>query len=176
MALFTRTAPAAAPETWTPEGTIVAQRYRALGGATVLVYTADADRSTAYYAIACLGCTDRADRNASHLPMSQTDAAQAANTHAAVCRAMPCGVPAQPDDAQAVDLIRTRLWARRCVAQPYPVHLAEFNAVRVDLQRTTDWIKAALAFLAQSEPGFLTATPTDSGQGTRFTVQPFGRP
>lgn len=37
MALFTRPAPA--PETWTPEGTIVSQRYRALEGATVLVYT-----------------------------------------------------------------------------------------------------------------------------------------
>ncbi|MFC9654102.1 MULTISPECIES: hypothetical protein [unclassified Streptomyces] len=51
MPRFARTAPAPspvpAPETWTPEGTIVSQRYRALEGATVLVYTADADRSTA---------------------------------------------------------------------------------------------------------------------------------
>lgn len=50
MALFTRTAPAPAPvpETWTPEGTLVSQRYRALEGATVLVYTADADPGTAH--------------------------------------------------------------------------------------------------------------------------------
>lgn len=38
MALFTRPAPA--PETWTPEGTLVSQRFRALEGATVLVCTA----------------------------------------------------------------------------------------------------------------------------------------
>lgn len=44
MALFTRLAPAAAPETWTPQGTIVSQRFRALEGATVLVFTADADQ------------------------------------------------------------------------------------------------------------------------------------
>ncbi|GGS24957.1 hypothetical protein ACFPH6_11825 [Streptomyces xiangluensis] len=37
-------------------------------------------------------------------------------------------------------------------------------------------IKALLASLAQAAPGFLTATPTSSGKGTRFSVQPFDRP
>lgn len=39
MALFARTAPAPVPETWTPEGTLVSQRCRALEGATVLAFT-----------------------------------------------------------------------------------------------------------------------------------------
>ncbi|MER7898929.1 hypothetical protein ABTX62_23155 [Streptomyces sp. NPDC096046] len=108
--------------------------------------------------------------------MKETEAAKAANTHAAACQAMPRGVPARPDDTEAAELIRTRLWARRYGTQPHPVHLADFNALRVDLQRPTDWIEALLASLAQTDPGFLTATPTSSGQGTRFTVQPFGRP
>lgn len=48
MPLFTHPAPT--PETWTPEGTLVSQRFRALEGAIVLVYTADADRGSAKYA------------------------------------------------------------------------------------------------------------------------------
>ncbi|WP_406003418.1 hypothetical protein [Streptomyces sp. NBC_00829] len=82
MALFTRTAPA--PETWTPEG------------ATVLVYTGDTDRVSARYAVACLSCTHREDRNASGNVMTETEAAQAANAHATACRAVPRGVPARP--------------------------------------------------------------------------------
>ncbi|MEU0216824.1 hypothetical protein ABZ281_17640 [Streptomyces sp. NPDC006265] len=175
MALFTRPAPAFAPETWTPEGTLVSQRYRALEGATVLVYTADADRGTAKYAVACLGCTYRAATNVAHNPMSETDAAKAANAHAAGCRSMPRGVPARPDDTAAAELIRTQLWPHRYGTAPHPVHICDFNALRVDLQRPTDWIKALLAGLAQADPGFITATPTSSGQGTRFTVQPFDR-
>ncbi|MEU0119063.1 hypothetical protein ABZ137_36650 [Streptomyces bobili] len=174
MALFTRPAPA--PETWTPQGTLVSQRYRALEGATVLVYTADTDRRTARYAAVCLGCTYRADRNASGNVMTEPDAAQAANAHATACRAVPRGIPARPTDAEAAKLIRTRLWARRYDTAPHQVHIADFNTLRIDLQRPTDWIKALLTDLAQADPGFLTATPVSSGQGTRFTVQPFGRP
>lgn len=172
--LFARPAPS--PESWTPQGTVVSQRYRALEGATVLVYTADADRGTTHHAAACLGCTYRADQNTAHNPMSEAEAAKAANAHAAACRAVPRGVPARPDDTEAAELIRTRLWRHRYGTQPHPVHLADFHALRVDLQRTTDWIKALLTGLAETDPGFLTATPTSSGQGVRFTVQPFGRP
>ncbi|WP_329304591.1 hypothetical protein [Streptomyces anulatus] len=178
--LFTRPAPALppvdAPETWTPEGTLVSQRYRALEGATVLVYTADADRGTANYAAACLGCTYRADETTAHNRMSEAEAAKAANAHASACRAMPRGVPARPEDPEAVELVRSRLWRHRYGTAPRPVYIADFNALRVDIQRSTPWIKALLESLAQTEPGFLTATPTSSGQGTRFTVQPFGRP
>ncbi|MFB8442723.1 hypothetical protein ACFC7A_27100 [Streptomyces niveus] len=180
MALFTRAAsvPAsvAVPETWTPEGTIVSQRYRALEGATVLVYTADADHGTPGYAAACLGCTHRADRNIAGNGLSEAEAAKAANAHAAACRAMPRGVPARPDDTEAAELIRTRLWARRYGTAPHPVRLSDFNGLRVDLQRPTGWIKAVLSDIAQADPGFLAAAPVDSGQGVRFTVQPFARP
>ncbi|MEV7907231.1 hypothetical protein [Streptomyces anulatus] len=130
MPLFTRThpvpasAPAPAPETWMPEGTLVSQRYRALEGATV----------------------------------------------------QPRGVPARPKDPEAVDLVRSRLWRHRYGTSPRAVHLSDFNALRVDLQRSTPWIKALLESLTQTEPSFITATPTSSGQATRFTVQPFGRP
>ncbi|MFE1028598.1 hypothetical protein ACFW5I_29240 [Streptomyces sp. NPDC058818] len=174
MPLFTRTAPA--PETWTPEGTVVAQRYRALEGATVLVYTADTDQGTPRYVTACLGCTHRADRNSAGNVMTEAEAASDANAHAAVCRAVSRGVPARPDDTEAAKLIRTRLWARRYGNKPHPVRLSEFNGLRVDLQRPTAWIKAVLSDMAQADPGFLAAEPADSGQGVRFTVQPFTRP
>ncbi|MEU0222544.1 hypothetical protein ABZ281_49445, partial [Streptomyces sp. NPDC006265] len=164
------------PETWTPQGTLVSQRYRALEGATVLVYTADTDRGTARYAAACLGCTYRADRNASGNVMTEPDAAQAANAHATACRAVPRGIPAQPTDAEAAKLIRTRLWARRYGAAPYQVRLSDFTVLRIDIQRPTEWIKTVLSDIAHTDPGFLTATPASSGQGTCFTVQPFDRP
>ncbi|MBK3603266.1 MULTISPECIES: hypothetical protein [unclassified Streptomyces] len=176
MALFTRPAPAAAPETWMPEGTIVSQRYRALEGATVLVYTADTDQGTARYAAACLGCTHRRERNASGNVMTEAEAAQAANAHATACRAVPRGIPARPDDTEAAKMIRTRLWARRYGTAPHQVRLSDFTGLRVDLQRPTDWIKAVLSTIALADPGFLAATPANSGQGTRFTVQPFDRP
>ncbi|MFD8712037.1 hypothetical protein ACFV07_16435 [Streptomyces anulatus] len=180
MALFTRTGPVPAsapvPETWTPDGTLVSQRYRALEGATVLVYTADADRGTAYYAAACLGCTYRVGETTADNPMSEAEAAKTANAHAAACRAMPRGVPARPEDPEAVELVRSRLSLHRYGTSPRRVRLSDFNPLRVDLQRSTAWIKALLESLAQSEPGFLTSAPTSDGQGTRFTVQPFGRP
>ncbi|MGW0836535.1 hypothetical protein [Streptomyces prunicolor] len=174
--LFTRRTDTPDPADWTPDGTVVVQRYRALEGATVLVYTADVDRGTATYAVACLGCAHRAVKNAANNPMSETDAAKAANTHAAACRAMPRGVPVRPDDIEAADMIRTRLWPRRYGTVPHRVNLSDFDAIRVDLQRPTHWIKAQLADLAQADPGFLTATTTSSGNGTHFTVQPFDRP
>ncbi|WP_053199804.1 hypothetical protein [Streptomyces viridochromogenes] len=176
MALFTRAAPALAPETWTPEGTLVSQRYRALEGATVLVYTSDTDQGTPRYAAACLGCTHRRERNASGNVMTEAEAAQAANAHAAACRAVPRGIPARPDDTQAAKMIRTRLWARRYGTAPHQVRLSDFTGLRVDLQRPTDWIMALLSDIAQADPGFLAATSASSGQGTRFTVQPFDGP
>ncbi|WP_314416156.1 hypothetical protein [Streptomyces sp. DSM 40484] len=177
MALFTRTPVAAVPETWTPEGTIVVQRYRALEGATVLVYCADTGRSPEHYAAACLGCTYRTEpKSPPHAVMTEAEAAKAANAHAAACRALSRGVPARPDDSEAAELIRTRLWHHRYGTNPHPVHLATFTVLRVDLQRSTDWIKTLLASLAQADPGFIAATPTGSGEGVRFAVQPFGRP
>ncbi|MCM2424197.1 hypothetical protein [Streptomyces sp. RKAG293] len=170
-ALFTRTAPT--PETWSPEGTIVSQRYRALEGATILVYAADADRATATCAAACLGCAWRASKNVAHNPMSETDAAMAANAHAAACRAMSRGIPARPDDATADAMIRNHLWNLRS-RHEVRVHIADFHAQRVDLQRTTAWIKGAMARLTANEPSLLTATDAGSS-GLRFTLCPIPR-
>ncbi|WP_143674188.1 hypothetical protein, partial [Streptomyces caniscabiei] len=69
-------------------------------------------------------------------------------------------MPARPSETEAAEMIRTRLWARRYGKAPHPVHISDFNAIRIDLQRPTDWIKALLTDLAQADPGFLTATPT----------------
>ncbi|WP_414170917.1 hypothetical protein ACMATS_37955 (plasmid) [Streptoverticillium reticulum] len=161
------------PETWTPEGTIVVQRYRALEGATVLVYTASGERGTSFYAAACLGCTFRAAKTTAHNPMSEQDAAAAANAHAAGCRAMPRGVPAAPDGDQAATIVRSRLWSKRTYSdQPHIVNLSDFHQDRVDLRRPADFIKRTMLQLVDDEPDFLTTEPCSSGTGTRFLVQP----
>ncbi|MGW2599973.1 hypothetical protein [Streptomyces klenkii] len=161
------------PETWTPEGTIVAQRYRALAGATVLVYTASGERGTSFYAAACLGCTFRAAQTPAHNPMSEQDAALAANAHAAGCRAMPRGVPAAPDSDQAAKIVRSRLWSKRTYSdKPRTVHMSDFHQDRVDLRRPAEFIKQTMLQLVRDEPDFLTTEPCSSGTGTRFLVQP----
>ncbi|MEV0604549.1 hypothetical protein AB0I82_35355 [Streptomyces sp. NPDC050315] len=177
LGLFPRRFVASDPVTWTPEGTIVTQRYRALEGATVVVYTADADRSTLYYAVACLACPYRADHVNASTPMSEQDAAYAANSHAANCRAITQGVPSRPADTDAAGLVRSHLRSRRRTHEPSPrtVRISEFNVIRVDLQRSTDWIKAQMMTLAQMEPDFLTAEPEYRGTGTRFLIQPHPR-
>lgn len=166
---------APAPETWTPEGTIVLQRYRnALGkqeGAIVLVYTADADTPRPRYAVACLGCSYRQAADGTAW-FTEDDASRDANSHASYCRALARGVPERPDADTAEALIRTQVENKRQATNTRPVHLVDFHGVRVDLQRSTDWIKHALFRLAQSEPDLLTATRAISGSGTRFEVQP----
>lgn len=164
-----------APETWTPEGTIVLQRYRnALGrqeGAIVLLYTADAGTSRPRYAVACLGCSYRQAADGTAW-FTEDDAARDANAHATGCRALARGVPERPDAATAEAMIRAQVENKRETSRARPVHLVDFHGMRVDLQRSTDWIKHALFLLAQSQPDLLTATPTNSGTGTRFEVQP----
>ncbi|MGV4985839.1 hypothetical protein ACVB8X_07260 [Streptomyces sp. NRAIS4] len=174
MSLFTRRTSVQDPATWTPPGTTVVQRYRALEGATVLVYTADGDRGTSCFAAACLGCTFRATKTVAHNPMTEQDAAKTANAHAAGCRAMPRGVPAAPDDDQAAQIVRSRLWSKRMHGgKPYPVYLSDFHTDRIDLQRPADFIKQTMFHLVRTEPDFLTAEPAFGGTGTRFLVQPF---
>ncbi|MEU5053562.1 hypothetical protein [Streptomyces sp. NPDC021096] len=161
------------PETCTPEGTIVAQRYRALEGATVLVYTVSGERGTSFYAAACLGCTFRAAETAARTPMSEQDAALAVNAHAAGCRAVPRGVPAAPDGDQAAKIVRSRLWSKRTYSdQPRTVNLSDFHQDRVDLRRPADFIKRTMLQLVRDEPDFLTAEPCSSGTGIRFLVLP----
>ncbi|MGW3652500.1 hypothetical protein [Streptomyces sp. NPDC000878] len=163
--------------TWTPDGTTVVQRYRgAVGereGAIVLVYTADGGQGTSFFATACLGCTYRAASSRSSR-LTEKEAADLANTHAAGCRALDRGIPAAPDDDQAAKIVRTRLWGMRShrTTSPHYVYLSNFHADRVDLQRPADFIKKTMLQLAKAEPDFLTARPHDSGTGTQFLVLP----
>lgn len=159
---------------WTPPGTIVVQRYRntlgPLEGAVVLVYTSVSDRSS-FCAAACLGCTYRAARGDRRALLTETEAADLANAHAAHCRAINRGLPAIPDAAR---IVRGRLQSLRPYGVwPYPVHLGDFLDDRVDLQRDDDVIKQAMFEIARTERGFLKAEPAYSGStGTRFLVQP----
>ncbi|MGK5545681.1 hypothetical protein ACSNOH_13255 [Streptomyces sp. URMC 127] len=175
LSLFARRPDVQDPATWTPPGTTVVQRYRGvLGpaeGAIVLVYTADGDRGISYFAVACLGCTYRADRDGS-AKLDERRAAGLANTHAANCRAMTRGVPAAPDDTEAAEIVRNRLWSLRQdgTDQARYVSFSDFHVDRVVLQRTADFIKATMLQLAQAEPDFVTTEPYSTG--TRFLVQP----
>ncbi|MGP3978954.1 hypothetical protein ACTWQF_34065 [Streptomyces sp. 8N114] len=162
---------------WTPPGTTVVQRYRntlgPLEGAIVLVYTSASERSSSCGA-ACLGCTYRAARNRRRIRLTETEAADLANAHAAHCRAINRGVPALPDDADAAQTVRTRLLSKRPHGpSPHLVHLTDFIEDRVDLQRDNDFIKQAMFEIARTEGDFLKAAPAYSGStGTRFLVQP----
>ncbi|MFF4534096.1 hypothetical protein ACFY1P_33105 [Streptomyces sp. NPDC001407] len=173
LSLFTRRPDVLDPAIWTPPGTTVVQRYRAVEGATVLVYTADGDRGTSCFAAACLGCTLRAANSSSRVRFSESDAAGLANTHAANCRAMARGVPVAPDDDQAAEMVRSRLWSlREYATSARSVSLSAFHADRVDLQRPSDFIKQTMLQLVRDEPDFLTTEPDFSGTGTRSLVQP----
>jgi hypothetical protein len=82
-------------------------------------------------------------------------------------------VPERPDAATAEAVIRVQVENKREYSRARLVHLLDFHVVRVDLQRSTDWIKHALFRLAQTAPDLLTATPTGFGNGTRLYVQPY---
>lgn len=180
LSLFTHR-PTVPPDTatWTPAGTTVVQRYRgATGereGAIVLVYTADGDQGSSSFAAACLGCTYRVTRNRYDTAwLSETQAADLANQHAAGCRALDRGIPAAPDVDQAAKIVRHRLWGLRAYGTTSPdyVFLRNFHEDRIALQRPADFTNETTLQLTQAEPDFLTAQPHSSGQGTQFLVQP----
>ncbi|MFB7763555.1 hypothetical protein [Streptomyces xiamenensis] len=152
-------APQATPQTWTPEGTTVTQRYLGLAGATVLVYSS----GSLYFAASCLGCTYQA---ATDQELREAKAAELANAHAAQCRALPRGVPERPDDATAATIVRTRVRELQRYVDERHFTLDDFLADRVYLQRGRDWILAALIDLAEREPQVLKVTvgrPSESG-------------
>ncbi|WP_172387695.1 hypothetical protein [Streptomyces sp. MNP-20] len=164
------------PATWTPLGTSVTVRCRnALGpaeGAVVLVYTSDGENNMEHFIVACLGCHYLAWQTSQRRCLPQDAAAHLANAHAADCRAMSCGVPASPSDGEAAQMVRTRLWELRR-HESYGVHhvsVADFDRLRVALQRSRDFINATMLQLATSEPHFVAAQ--DGYRGTRFLVQP----
>lgn len=157
---------------WTPEGTIVAQRYRNAGGAIVLVFTAPAASTgrRQHYGVACLGCTYRAASSPTNVVLDEPVAGDLANQHAATCRAMQRPLPERPTDAQAAVIIRARLEANQLTQAPVYVTLTDFHPDRMDLQRTSVWIKSHLLTVATDTPALLHAT-TDSNGGTRFTIR-----
>jgi hypothetical protein len=183
LSLFARRPAAVDPAAWTPPGTRVVQRYRnALGiheGAVVLVYTADGGPGPgrSHFAAACLGCTFRAVALNSRTWLTENEAADIANGHAAGCRAMNRSIPAAPDDTQAARIVRNRLCALRPygTSSPEYVALSDFLEDRVDLQRPDGFIEQVMLQLTQSEPDFLTSVPTYGGTGTRFLAQPYPR-
>ncbi|WP_051779480.1 hypothetical protein [Streptomyces sp. NRRL S-241] len=176
--LFPRRPAASDPALFgSPPGTTVVQRYRntlgPLEGAVVLVHTS-ADVRSSSHAAACLGCTYRAARNDRRARPGETEAAELANAHAAHFRAINRGLPTIPDDDTAAQFVLSRL---RCLRpygpSPYAVHLTDFLADRVDLQRDDDFVKQAMFEIARTEGTFLTTEPAYSGStGTRFLLQP----
>ncbi|MFJ9412458.1 hypothetical protein [Streptomyces sp. NPDC101393] len=166
------------PETWTPEGVTVAQRYLGLAGAVVLVYTTDSSWSGEYYAVACLGCTyitaRHKDRPGSDF-LTQQRAAELANIHAGTCRALRRPLPDRPDDATARDIIRRHLHNARRSVNDRPLLLSDLHPQRLVLQRTTSWIETELLAVADEHPDVLTAKPRAYGTGYEFTLHPFPR-
>lgn len=158
---------------WTPEGTTVAQRYRNAGGAIVLVFTAPAASTgrRQHYGVACLGCTYRAASSPTNVVLDEPVAGDLANQHAATCRAMQRPLPDRPTDDQAAAIIRRRLEANQVTQAPVVVTLTDFHPDRIDLQRTSAWIKAHLLTVATGIPALLDATTDDYGY-TRFTIRP----
>jgi hypothetical protein len=155
-------------ETWKPEGVNIVQRYYNQAHAIVLVYTTDDGTTGTYYAVACLGCHFASARNEQrtyNTRYSLTDAAKAANEHATTCRALPRDLPARPDD----DTVRERLrsWASSSRRRDADVELwlSDLDLIRLTLQRTNDWITAALQQLAVDQPDVLrTRTSEYSGR------------
>jgi hypothetical protein len=106
VALFTRTAPAPVPESWTPEGTRVSQRYRALEGATVLVYTADAD-------LEAIGAASVGDQTPGDRPGDKNSAV--------LSQSAPEVVIALEGRDSAVEADPSLVWTGRCgVTRPGP--------------------------------------------------------
>ncbi|MEU6331506.1 hypothetical protein ABZ851_30145 [Streptomyces sp. NPDC047049] len=180
---FSRTAPTdpqadpareARPETWTPEGVTVSQRFLGLAGAIALVYTADAGVNGAYYAVTCLGCwfSIKSKGGPYNYFASPREAGVVANEHAAQCRALNGPLPERPDDATARKFIR-RILDRQRRSEDVTVSLNEFHLDRLALQRSTAWIEDELQRLAAEQPDFLAAKPRSYGPGTEFTIVRF---
>ncbi|MEV8529209.1 hypothetical protein AB0451_34560 [Streptomyces sp. NPDC052000] len=145
-------------ETWKPEGVTIAERYSNQAHAVVLVYTTDDGSSGTYYSVACMGChyaTCEDEARTYNTRLVLADAATVANEHATTCHALPRDIPARPDD----DTVRERLhaWVRATRSRDKDVQLwlSYLDLIRLNLQRTNDWIEAELQQLAVDQPEIL---------------------
>ncbi|MCL3998162.1 hypothetical protein [Streptomyces lavenduligriseus] len=150
-------------ETWTPEGVTVVERHWTQVHAVVLVYTA----AQGYrHNVACLGCHFRtsATRRVGYDWLQLEDATAAATEHANTCRAIPRDIPARPDDDTVREHLRTWVTTSRTRVADEQIHLEKLDPLRLTIQRTTDWLEAALQQLAVDQPEILrteTSEPSD---------------
>ncbi|MDQ0681087.1 hypothetical protein QFZ56_000050 [Streptomyces achromogenes] len=152
-------------ETWKPEGVTIVQRYYNQAHAVVLVYTS----SRGYrHNVDCLGChfVKASNQHTNHGWLELKDAAEAANDHATTCRALPRDITARPDD----DTARERLlkWVSGCRSRvaDEQIWIESLDLLRLSLQRTDDWILAALQQLALDHPEMLRAEPSEYSDRT----------
>ncbi|MGW8485393.1 hypothetical protein [Streptomyces sp. NPDC055886] len=164
-------------ETWKPEGLPVAERYYNQADAVVLVARTSQDAyGTAYYLIACLGChylSTRTKHHSSYIRYALGQAAEAANTHAGTCRALPRELPPRPDEDTARNLLRSWVtaMARRNLLHP-DIDLGDFDSGRLELQRTNEWIQTELEALAIEQSDLLSAWPDEHTGTVRFRILP----
>ncbi|ALC32312.1 hypothetical protein [Streptomyces sp. CFMR 7] len=167
-------------ETWKPEGLPVAERYYNQAHAVVLVALTGQDPcGTSYYLVACLGChflSTRTKYHSSYIRYGLQQAAEAANTHAGTCRALPRELLARPDEDTARNLLRSWVTAmpRRDLHRDIDLDLAEFDSGRLELQRTSEWLRAELEVLADERRDLLSAR-RDEGGTVRFRLLPLPR-
>ncbi|WP_051838601.1 hypothetical protein [Streptomyces sp. NRRL WC-3742] len=160
------------PTRWTPEGLLVPVRYANLVGAHVLLYArALSDgQASSDHGVHCLGCTRSWAMTDStyprHLDFQQGN--ERAAEHASACRALPGPIPARPDDATAVGMLTNRI-ARSRTGFEFSLHIAEFAADRVLLQRTDTWIYQQFTGIADRNPDLLAVTTDTTSTGTTHT-------
>ncbi|GGX58729.1 hypothetical protein [Streptomyces chartreusis] len=145
-------------ETWNPEGVTIVQRYYNQSHAVVLVYSTDDGRTGTSYTVACLGChyaSGRCDQRIYNQRYSLTDAGKAANDHATTCRALPRDIPGRPDDATVRERLRSWASGARRRDEEVQLWLSDLDLIRLTLQRSNDWIKAALQQLSVDRPDIL---------------------
>ncbi|MFJ4329108.1 hypothetical protein ACIP3A_39195 [Streptomyces tricolor] len=138
-------------ETWKPEGVNIVQRYYNQAHAVVLVYTAaQSDRHN----VACLGChfTKASNKFGTRSWLILSEAAGAANEHATSCRALPREIPARPDDGTVRERLRTWVSNYRNRGADEQLWIETLDPIRLTLQRTDEWIEAALQQLAVDQP------------------------
>ncbi len=166
-------------ETWKPEGLPVTERYYNQAHAVVLVASTGQDLfGTSYYMVACLGChflSTRTKYHSSYIRYTLSKAAKTANDHAGTCRALPRELPPRPDEGTARGLLRSWVTAMQRRDLDLDVDLAEFDSGRLELQRTTEWIRTELEVLAAERSDLLSARRDERTGTVLFRVLPLPR-
>ncbi|MEU3855652.1 hypothetical protein [Streptomyces sp. NPDC029554] len=163
----------ARPETWTPEGVTVVQRYANQVGTLILLFSADDNRY--YHVVACLGChymetTDLDNAYSGGLELKA--AARVANAHAATCRALPRPIPTRPDDDTARDQLRRCVLNGQRRSQDVRIGVSFFDRNRLTLQRTNEWIINELQRLADAHPELVRTEHPSYSRRAEYYLRP----